>query len=581
MTTEAGQLAVYVPFDREGGAAVTIRAVSPLADVRDRTARAWAVLIGLVAVSVGVSALVALRRARQLAAPFEQLAGAAHDLRAGGFALRIPATGVAEGDEVARALEAAARSAADRVDSAHALAEDASHQVRTPITAARLALESALAIPGSDLERAARTAVDQLDRASGALGEVLALRRDPSAQAPLGPAQAAVRAAVARWQGVLAATGRGCVLVDDGVTADARVADTVLGQILDILLDNSVKHGTGDVRVAAREIGDWLLVDVTDAGRRDSRRGRRLHPGGGSGHRPGSGPGPVAGRERGRPARAVRPRSDPVHPGPADRGDAMTTIWVIEDDDDLALPLVATLRSAGHEAYRQATIAQARAALDDSTPQPDLVLLDLGLPDGDGIGLCRLLRLGLPETVIVVLTARDGESDVVIALDAGADDYLLKPFRLVELLARIRAHLRRVPSQPAEVHSASGVTVDPAARRVAGQRTGACPAAQGVRAARGPGHARRAGRTTRGPHVPGLGRVLGRIDQDPGHAHLLAAREAGRRRGHRRAHHPARRRLPLRRPTANLTEGGAPPCSPSPGNGPPQHPWSQSRSPPS
>ena len=143
----------------------------------------------------------------------------------------------------------------------------------------------------------------------------------------------------------------------------------------------------------------------------------------------------------------------------------MTTIWVIEDDDDLALPLVATLRSAGHEAYRHATIAQTRAALDDLTLQPDLVLLDLGPPEGDGIGLCRLLRQRLPETVIVVLTARDGESDVIIALDAGADDYLLKPFRLVELLARIRAHLRRVPSPRAEVHSASGVTVDPAARR--------------------------------------------------------------------------------------------------------------------
>jgi DNA-binding response OmpR family regulator len=143
----------------------------------------------------------------------------------------------------------------------------------------------------------------------------------------------------------------------------------------------------------------------------------------------------------------------------------VTTIWVIEDEDDLALPLVATLRSAGHEAYRQATIAHTRAALDDLTPQPDLVLLDLGLPDGDGIGLCRLLRLRLPETVIVVLTARDGESDVIIALDAGADDYLLKPFRLVELLARIRAHLRRVPPPRAEVHSASGVTVDPTARR--------------------------------------------------------------------------------------------------------------------
>lgn len=143
----------------------------------------------------------------------------------------------------------------------------------------------------------------------------------------------------------------------------------------------------------------------------------------------------------------------------------MTTIWVVEDDDDLALPLLATLRSAGHEAYHHASIAQARAALVDSTPRPDLVLLDLGLPDGDGMGLCRVLRMSLPEAVIVVLTARDGESDVVIALDAGADDYLLKPFRLVELLARIRAHLRRVPTQRGEVYSASGVTVDPAARR--------------------------------------------------------------------------------------------------------------------
>jgi len=266
VTTDAGELAVYVPFDREGGTQVTIRAASSLADVRDRTFRAWLLLIGLVAVSVGVSAFVALRRARQLAQPFEQLAGAANDLQAGGFALTIATTGVREGDEVARALEAAARSAADRVDRAHALAEDASHQVRTPITAARLALESALAIPDSDLPQAARTAVDQLDRASAALAELLALRRDPSAEAPLGPALGALHQAVTPWRGVLAATGRTCTLSDREVGRDLLVADTILRQILDVLLDNSVKHGSGDVRVAAREVGDWLLVDVCDAG---------------------------------------------------------------------------------------------------------------------------------------------------------------------------------------------------------------------------------------------------------------------------------------------------------------------------
>ena len=266
VTTERGQLAVYVPFDREGEAQLTIRAASPLAAVRDRTAGAWLVLLALVAVSVGVSAFVAVRRARQLAQPFEQLAIAAHDLQQGGFALAIAPTGVREGDEVARALEAAARSAADRVDSAHALAEDASHQVRTPITAARLALESALAVPGSDLPGAVRTAVDQLDRASSALGEVLALRRDPSAQAPRGRAASTVREAVARWRGVLAATGRGCVLAEAQVSEEAWVADTVLRQILDVLLDNSVKHGAGEVRVSAREVGDWVLVDVEDSG---------------------------------------------------------------------------------------------------------------------------------------------------------------------------------------------------------------------------------------------------------------------------------------------------------------------------
>lgn len=143
----------------------------------------------------------------------------------------------------------------------------------------------------------------------------------------------------------------------------------------------------------------------------------------------------------------------------------MTTLWVVEDDDDLAAPLVATLRSAGHETLRTASIAETRAQLADTSARPDLVLLDLGLPDGDGIDLCRTLRLILPDAVIVVLTARDSESAVVIALDAGADDYLLKPFRLVELLARIRAHLRRVPNAREEVFSASGVIVDPGARR--------------------------------------------------------------------------------------------------------------------
>ena len=76
----------------------------------------------------------------------------------------------------------------------------------------------------------------------------------------------------------------------------------------------------------------------------------------------------------------------------------------------------------------------------------DLVLLDLGLPDLDGVAVCRQLRTTQPDAVVVILTARDEEMDVIIGLEAGADDYLTKPVRLAELHARIRAHLRREES---------------------------------------------------------------------------------------------------------------------------------------
>jgi len=96
---------------------------------------------------------------------------------------------------------------------------------------------------------------------------------------------------------------------------------------------------------------------------------------------------------------------------------------------------------------------------------PDLILLDLGLPDLDGVAVCRQLRAGGCPAVIVVLTARSDELDVVVALDAGADDYLTKPIRLTELLARLRAHLRRQSTGVVGTVAVGALRIEPAGRR--------------------------------------------------------------------------------------------------------------------
>jgi DNA-binding response OmpR family regulator len=141
-------------------------------------------------------------------------------------------------------------------------------------------------------------------------------------------------------------------------------------------------------------------------------------------------------------------------------------ILLVEDDDAIASGLMRVLESQGLPARRLARGEGAVAAADAGV---ELVILDLGLPDIDGIEVCRRLRRARPELAIFILSARDQELDIVAGLDAGADDYLVKPFRLSELLARVRAQLRRVaervPAVADEPLRAGPVAVDVAARR--------------------------------------------------------------------------------------------------------------------
>ncbi len=138
----------------------------------------------------------------------------------------------------------------------------------------------------------------------------------------------------------------------------------------------------------------------------------------------------------------------------------MTSVLLAEDDLSISDPLARALRREGYDVD---VSADGPSTLDAAMAGGlDLIVLDIGLPELDGLEVCRRLRSEGQSIPVLILTARADEVDTVIGLDAGADDYVTKPFRLAELLARVRALLRR---GSAETSTVQGVRVDPDARR--------------------------------------------------------------------------------------------------------------------
>ncbi|WP_436701131.1 sensor histidine kinase [Nocardioides sp. BYT-33-1] len=226
------------------------------------------VLLGL-ALALG-AAVLGFVLARRLSRPFQELAGLSRDLGHGRFDIEVPDYAVPEADAIADSLRGAASRLDELVRREREFAANASHQLRTPITALRLGLEdltlwSETAPPvAAELERGIR----ELDRLSAAIDELLALARgrQVDAQQEIDVA-ALVRASATRWSRRLATESREITVRQVGRRSRSRVPAGAVEQVLDVLVDNARGHGRGTITVEVRDAGTHLEIGVEDEGR--------------------------------------------------------------------------------------------------------------------------------------------------------------------------------------------------------------------------------------------------------------------------------------------------------------------------
>ena len=139
-------------------------------------------------------------------------------------------------------------------------------------------------------------------------------------------------------------------------------------------------------------------------------------------------------------------------------------LLLLEDDDLLAESLAESLKDNGYLVDLAASLKAAKSLM--ATEHYELAILDVGLPDGSGLDLLAQWRRQIRDTPILILTARDTWEDKVIGLETGADDYLTKPFHEAELMARLKALLRRQSGQLSQVITLNGISLDEAGQRV-------------------------------------------------------------------------------------------------------------------
>lgn len=263
------RLYVAVPLSTPGcGELLVLQGSTSAAELQQRVRRSW-LLLGLAAGGAVVAGAVAAAAAgRRFARPLESLAAAARQLGDGDFTTRAPRSGMEEADAIADALDRTADRLGRAVARGTAFAADASHQLRTPLTALRLHLEAARARPGVDTT-SLDDALTEADRLEATIAELVELTAVDAEAREVDVGGLVVRRADA-WQARAARVGR---TVEVAAASDVRatVRPTAIAQALEVLVDNALQHGHGTVRVAVTPstpdaTEDTVRVRVTDEG---------------------------------------------------------------------------------------------------------------------------------------------------------------------------------------------------------------------------------------------------------------------------------------------------------------------------
>ena len=263
---EGVDLAVTVPIPSDQKAVGTVRAAIPYRTVTDRVHRAWAAMALLALLAIGLAAMLARRQAVHLAAPLERLTHVARALGDGDFTVRAERSGVREADTASQALEDTASQLGQLLDRERAFSSDVSHQLRTPLTALMVGLESALTRPDADLRPALHDALSRTEHLRTTIEDLISLVRRPGFAGPPVVLGALLDDVGARWDTLLAARGRRLSRVTEPHLPRGLAPPAAVRQILDVLISNALWHGDGTVTIEAHAAGTQVAIDVSDQG---------------------------------------------------------------------------------------------------------------------------------------------------------------------------------------------------------------------------------------------------------------------------------------------------------------------------